>query len=140
MTRLLLSCLLSAGAACAFAAVEPWLTIYGFPEEPNSDVVQIAPSPTKWSDQVTVQIRVTRSRERQAYDGGTYRSHEALAVIDCKEKKGWYLSIKFYSQPNWQGPARHSRNFRPDEAPVAFRDLPTDPAQKLVTAACGFDR
>ncbi|MCZ2497672.1 hypothetical protein GN316_12975 [Xylophilus sp. Kf1] len=119
---------------------QDWFTISGYPELPGTDVVQISPVLTSWQQQVTLEVRTTRKADRTGYGGVVYRSYSGMAAVDCQQRKGWFLSLSFYSQPNWEGPMTRSSNFRPEEAPMVFLDIPGAPAERLINAACAASR
>ncbi|WP_415267972.1 surface-adhesin E family protein [Acidovorax sacchari] len=113
-----------------------WLTIHGFPEVPDGDLVQINPTAQHWQDQVAVDLRVSRSGMRINYRNVPYRSYQGMAVFDCVRRKGWYLSLQYYQEPLWRGPVTARLDFKEHEAPVTFAGMPGEPADKLVRAAC----
>ncbi|PVY66373.1 hypothetical protein C8E08_3780 [Paracidovorax citrulli] len=113
-----------------------WLTIHGFPEVPNGDLVQIDPTAQQWQDQIAVDLRVSRSSMRMNHRKLSYRSYQGMAVFDCVRRKGWYLSLQYYQEPLWRGPVTARLDFREHEAPVTFTGVPGNPADKLVRAAC----
>ncbi|MES2183889.1 MAG: surface-adhesin E family protein [Pseudomonadota bacterium] len=127
---------LAALLAALPAWAEDWLTIAGYPELPDSDVVQISPVLSGWQQQMTLEVRVTRQNQRNGYGGVPYRSFEGLAAVDCTARRGWYLTIKYFAGPSWQGESTKSVNLKPDEAPMAFRDIPGAPADRIINAAC----
>lgn len=120
----------------AAAAQDEWLTIHGFPDQPQGDLIQVSPTPVPWQDRFTIDIRASRSTLRDGYHQFPYRSFKAVAVIDCSSRKGWYLTIQYFTQPMWQGPTSGPREFKENEAPVAFNGIPGEPARRLVAAAC----
>ena len=123
------------------AAAQDWFTIYGYPELPGTDMIQISPVISAWQQQTTLEVRVTRKVERQGYRGITYRSYAGMAAIDCSSRKGWFLTLNFYRQPDWAGePAAVVSDFRPEEAPMAFADIPGAPSVRLIAAACAAAR
>ncbi|AVS61651.1 hypothetical protein C8241_07930 [Paracidovorax avenae] len=115
---------------------EEWLTIHGFPEVPDGDLVQINPTAQQWQDQIAVELRVSRSGMRMNYRNVPYRSYQGMAVFDCRRHKGWYLSLQYYQEPLWRGPVTARLDFKEHEAPVTFAGMPGEPADKLVRAAC----
>ncbi len=115
---------------------EEWLTIHGFPEVPDGDLVQINPTAQQWQDQIAVDLRVSRSGMRLNYRNVPYRSYQGMAVFDCVRRKGWYLSLQYYQEPLWQGPVTARLDFKEHEAAVTFAGMPGEPADKLVRAAC----
>ncbi len=115
---------------------EEWLTIHGFPEVPDGDLVQINPTAQQWQDQIAVDLRVSRSGMRMNYRNVPYRSYQGMAVFDCRRHKGWYLSLQYYQEPLWRGPVTARLDFKEHEAPVTFAGMPGEPADKLVRAAC----
>jgi len=121
-------------------AAQDWFTISGYPELPDTDVVQISPALTSWQQQVTLEVRTTRKSERTGYGGTAYRSYAGLAAVDCAQRKGWFLTLTFYAQPNWQGTAVKSASFKPEEAPMVFSDIPGKPAERLINATCAAVR
>ena len=121
-------------------AAQDWFTISGYPELPGTDVVQISPALTSWQQQVTLEVRTTRKSERTGYGGVGYRSYSGLAAVDCVQRKGWFLTLNFYAQANWEGPAIKSATFKPEEAPMVFSDIPGKPSERLVNAVCAAVR
>lgn len=121
-------------------SAQDWFTISGYPELPGTDVVQISPALTTWQQQVTLEVRTTRKSERSGYGGTAYRSYSGLAAVDCAQRKGWFLTLTFYGQANWQGAATKSASFKPEEAPMVFSDIPGKPAERLVNAVCAAVR
>lgn len=128
----------SAGVAHAQGQPEAddWLTIHGFPEQVQGDLIQVSPTPVPWQDRFTIEVRASRSTLRDGYHHHPYRSFKAVAVIDCTFRKGWYLTIQYYTQPMWQGPSSDKKEFRENQAPVAFNGIPGEPSRKLIAAAC----
>ena len=62
-------------AASANAEHVRWLTLQGDTTDVATDVVQVAPETITVFDNLrTMEIRVSRSAPRAAYDGGQYRS------------------------------------------------------------------
>lgn len=115
---------------------EEWLTIHGFPELGESDLVQINPTATPWQDQVAVELRVSRSAMRTNARNISYRSYQGMAVFDCVQRKGWYLTLSYYQEPNWRGPVTARAEFKEHDSPVVFAGIPGDPSGKLLRAAC----
>lgn len=126
--------------AASGTAAQDWFTISGYPELPDSDVVQISPTLSTWQHQVTLEVRTTRKTERAGYGGVRYRSYSGMAVVDCDLGKGWFLTLTFFSQTGWQGEPIKTVNYRGDEAPMVFSDIPGNPAEKLIRAACAASR
>lgn len=118
------------------ARKEEWLTIHGFPELGESDLVQINPTVLPWQEKVAVEVRVSRSAMRTNQRNVAYQSYEGMAVFDCVQRKGSYLSLRYYQEPNWRGPVTARAEFKEHEAPVMFAGIPGDPAGKLMRAAC----
>lgn len=131
---------LALAAAATQATAQDWLTIYGYPELPGTDVVQISPVLSNWQRQVTLEVRVTRKAERTGYTGVRYRSYSGIAAVDCESRKGWFLTLTFYGEPSWAGQALQTASFKPEEAPMAFSEIPGAPAVKLIGAACAAIR
>jgi hypothetical protein len=115
---------------------EEWLTIHGFPELGESDLVQINPTVMPWQEKVAVEVRVSRSSLRTNQRNVSYQSYEGMAVFDCVQRKGSYLSLRYYQEPNWKGPVTARAEFKEHDAPVVFAGIPGDPAGKLIRAAC----
>ncbi len=80
------------------------------------------------------------ANERVGYGGVRYRSYTGLAAVDCEQRKGWFLTLTFYAQPSWQGEPAKVANYKPEEAPMVFADIPGLPADRLVSAACAAAR
>ncbi|QHJ00064.1 hypothetical protein GT347_20020 [Xylophilus rhododendri] len=131
---------LAPALAASQAAAQDWFTIYGYPELPETDVIQISPGISSWQDQVAVEVRTTRKAMRTGYGGVPYRSYQGLAAVDCNSRKGWFLTLSFYTQPAWQGTVSKTVTFKPEEAPMIFSEIPGAPAVKLITAACAAVR
>lgn len=138
--RLALAALTPLAALPLPAAAQDWFTISGYPELPGTDVVQISPVLTTWQQQVTLEVRTTRKTERTGYGGVLYRSYSGMAAVDCAQRKGWFLSLNFYTRPNWEGAATKSSSFKPEEAPMVFSEIPGMPAERLINAACAAAR
>ncbi len=123
---------------CSSSLAQEWFTVYGDPLQPQADLIEIrlaSLSLVSRADQLSVEVRVSRRSNRNAYGGGQYRSHHSVAVMDCENQVGWYTQMKFYKLPVWRGPVTMSRSFEPGSAPVAFKDIPGE-AERLVRAAC----
>ncbi|MFC7205621.1 hypothetical protein ACFQOZ_01100 [Comamonas endophytica] len=120
---------------CFPSMAKEWFVVYGDPLQSQSDLIEIRPSFISTVDLPTVEVRVSRSVERNAYGGGKYRSHHSIAVIDCSNQAGWYTQMDFYGLPVWTGPVTQSRSFKVGHAPVAFAEIPGE-ADRLVRAAC----
>jgi len=129
-----------AAAAATRASAQDWFTVAGYPEIAGSDVVQISPALSHWNGQVTLEVRATRRADRTSYSGIPYRSYSGMAVVDCESTKGWFLTLTYYGEPNWQGQASKMASFKPDQAPMAFTDIPGEPAMKVIRAACAAAR
>jgi len=127
-------------AAAQQAGAQDWFTVAGYPEIADSDVIQISPALNHWNGQVTLEVRATRRVERIGYSGTPYRSYSGMAVVDCESAKGWFLTLTYYSNQNWQGPISKIASFKPEEAPMAFNDIPGSPALKVIRAACAVAR
>lgn len=119
----------------SFAASPDWFTVHGDPQDSKDDVIQYSLASLKRGAPVTVLVRVSRAADRPAYGGGTYRSFEATAVVECRNERVWYRHIDFYAQPLWFGPVTISRTYAPGEAPVAFKEMHTQ-VDRFVRAAC----
>ena len=132
--------LLALALASTQATAQDWFTIYGYPELPGTDVIQISPVLSTWQKQVTLEVRATRKSERAGYGGVPYRSYSGMAVVDCDSRKGWFLTLAFHSEPDWHGQPSKVSNFKPDDAPMVFADIPGAPAIKVINAACAASR
>lgn len=129
-------------AGCALALVasqaraDDWLTVHGFREAPEDDLVEVDPTPQDAGRQLTVLLRVSRKAMRTSFKGHRYRSYLGKAAIDCSTQTGWYLANRYYQLPLWKGDVTAEESFTPGEAPVAFKDMPGNAARKIVQAAC----
>jgi len=132
--------LLALAGTASVSNAQDWFTIAGYPELPDSDVVQISPTLSTWQHQVTLEVRTTRKTERTGYGGVRYRSYSGMAVVDCDSTKGWFLTLTFFAQTNWQGEPVKAMTYRADEAPMVFNDISGNPADKLIRAACAASR
>lgn len=126
--------------ACTQVAAQDWFTVYGYPELPETDMIQISPALSSWQRQVTFEVRVTRKAERLGYSGVRYRSYSGLAAVDCESGKGWFLRLVFFGEPGWQGEPIKQATFNSEEAPMRFADIPGMQAAKVITAACAAAR
>ncbi len=133
MSRILATLLLA--TLCSSSWAQEWFTVYGDPLQPEADRIEIRLASFSGADQLEVETRVSRSAARDAYGGGTYRSHHSMALIDCDNQAGWYTRMRFYGLPAWRGPVTMSRTFALGSAPVAFKDIPGE-ADRLIRAAC----
>lgn len=115
---------------------DEWLTVHGFRNLPEDDLVEVDPTPVDMHGQQVVLLRVSRKEVRTSFRGQRYRSYVGTAAIDCAERRGWYLTNRYYLQPAWTGPVAADESFRIGEAPLAFRDMPGDAARRIVQAAC----
>lgn len=122
-------------SVCFPSIAQEWFVVYGDHLHSENDLIEIRPSFISTVDLPKVEVRVSRSTERNAYGGGKYRSHHSTAVIDCKDQVGWYTQMDFYGLPVWRGPVTKSRTFKVGSAPVAFAEIPGE-ADRLVRAAC----
>lgn len=115
-----------------------WLTVAGYPDDPSVDMVQIDPVPAAvQGDEVTMRIRVSRASERKSAQGTVFRSFEAQARIDCKLRSAYFVSASFYAEPNFQGTPFAAETYEGREKrPMAFRLIPGNPSQRIITAAC----
>lgn len=118
------------------AGATEWLTVYGFPEVDQGDLVEVDPTPAEAEGMPVVRLRVSRKQVRTSFQGHVYRSYTSTAAIDCARREGWYQSAAYYPQPEWQGEVSARETYASGEAPVRFKDIPGDTAQKIVQAAC----
>lgn len=128
--------------ACALTLVasgaraDDWLTVHGFRDASEDDLVEVNPTPQDEAQQLVVLLRVSRKEMRTSFKGNRYRSYLGKVAIDCGAQKGWYLANRYYQQPRWAGAVTAEETFKPGEAPVAFKDMPGEAARKIVQAAC----
>lgn len=115
-----------------------WFTVAGYPDDPKVDVVQIDPVPVQvQGDDVTMRVRVSRSAERRSARGVVFRSFEATARINCKSRTAYFLSSSFYAEPGFRGEPFRTDVFGPQELrPMAFREIPGNPSERIINAAC----
>lgn len=135
--------LLAATTTCLVAipaTAEDWFTMSGYPELKGSDLVEISPVLTTWQKQVTLEVRTSRKAEREGYGGVKYRSYRGMAAVDCELRRGWFLTLTFYSQPDWEGTPIKTASYQPEEAPMVFADIPGTPSTRLINAACAAVR
>ena len=135
--------LLAAASASIFAtaaAAEDWFTMSGYPELKGSDLVEISPVLTTWQKQVTLEIRTSRKSEREGYGGVKYRSYRGMAAVDCELRKGWFMTLTFFGQPDWEGAPIKTASYKAEEAPMVFAEIPGLPADRLINAACAAVR
>ncbi|RZL89717.1 MAG: hypothetical protein EOP82_18325 [Variovorax sp.] len=133
---LVLFCAMGAAAQ----AQTPWFTVTGNPQDATVNTVQVDPvAITTRNDVKTMNVRVSRSRDRVNWDGVPYRSYEAQVVFDCRARKAGYLAATYYLQPLWQGPANKTSVYGSNPRPMLFRDVEPNPTDRLIRAACRSD-
>jgi hypothetical protein len=125
--------------AAASAEHVRWLTVQGDTTDIASDVVQVAPETITVFDSLrTMEIRVSRSEPRNAYDGGKYRSYQATAEINCGEKRAMWKRHEYFSGPLWTGASRKFDQPTDNLPTMLFRSMSPNPVQRIVHAACSL--
>ena len=132
-------CIASASAA-GVPAPDSWLTLTGDPQESRRNLVEILADPIGLDQRVALRLRVSRDRERTSWRGQKYRSYYGKVVVNCDEKRAWYLDLSYYAQPLWGGNVVAREEYKEGEAEVQFRDMSPEWAKRLVSAACRVPR
>lgn len=133
--------LLSLGGNATTAVAEPvWLTILGDPLDPVSETVQVdVTSAVAFETARLVSIRANRSQNRMARDGQEFRSYLSSVLIDCDTGTARHRSQVLYSGPLWTGPMRSVKYDEQDVRMLAFRDMPANPKDRIIKAACAIN-
>jgi len=126
-------------AASANAEHVHWLTLQGDTTDIATDVVQVAPDTiTVFDDLRTMEIRVSRSAPRSAYDGGNYRSFQATAEIHCRDKRAKWKRHEYFLGPLWTGISRKFDQPTDKLPAMLFNSMNPNPVQRIVHAACSL--
>ncbi|SEB24197.1 surface-adhesin E family protein [Variovorax sp. YR216] len=114
-----------------------WFTVTGNPADASMDTVQVDPVATHVEGQFrTMNVRVSRARQRFNWENVPYRSYESKVVFDCRARKAGYTFATFYPQPLWQGAPSKSTDYSRNPQPMLFRDVEPNPMQRIIRAAC----
>jgi hypothetical protein len=129
---------LALACAAAAQAQSNWFTVVGDPEDPNVDTVQVDPVAIYREDAARVMsVRVNRATPRLNWEGVSYRSYDSEVVFDCRTRRAHYRQASFHNDPLWRGEAHIRTDYRSDPKPMQFKDMASNPAQRIVRAACG---
>jgi len=127
-------------AASANAEHVRWLTLQGDTTDVATDVVQVAPETITVFDNLrTMEIRVSRSAQRAAYDGGQYRSFMATAEVHCGDKSAVWKRHEYFAGPLWTGPSRKFNHLANKQPAMLFRSMNPNPVHRIVQAACSLE-
>ncbi|MFN3436493.1 MAG: surface-adhesin E family protein [Acidovorax sp.] len=118
------------------AAPDAWFTLTGDRLDTSKNLIEILPEPIGIDQRVLLDLRVSRDQQRTSFRGQKYRSYYAKVVVDCPARRAWYLHLSYYAQPIWAGDVIAKEQYKEGEAEVLFKDMPSQWAQRLVTAAC----
>ena len=119
------------------SAPTQWFTITGNPIDASLDTVQVDPVATQVKGQFkTMNVRVSRARQRFNWENVPYRSYVSKVVFDCRARKADYVFATFYEQPLWQGVPSRSTDYSSSPQPMLFRDVEPNPTQRIIRAAC----
>lgn len=114
-----------------------WFTVTGNPADPSMDTVQVDPVATQVEGQFkTMNVRVSRARQRFNWENVPYRSYESKVVFDCRARKAGYTFATFYPQPLWQGAPIKKTDYSANPQPMLFRDVEPNPTERIIRAAC----
>ncbi len=114
-----------------------WFTVAGNPADASVDTVQVDPVATKVEGQFkTMNVRVSRAKQRSNWENVPYRSYESTVVFDCRARKAGYVFATFYPQPLWQGSPNKTTDYASNPQPMLFRDVEPNPTQRIIRAAC----
>lgn len=108
-------------------------------DEPSGsagNMIQVRPEPLSIDNRVLMQLRVSRDKTRNSFNGRKYRSYNAKVLINCTNQTAWYLRLAYYAQPHWEGPVVSQEEYEPGKAPVLFKGIPGDHHKRMITAAC----
>lgn len=119
------------------SAQAEWFTVAGDPHTATVDTVQVDPVALQAdANGKIMSVRVSRSRQRNNWEGQPYRSYEARAVFDCRAMKADYLYVAYYMQPLWKGEAYLQTDYANNRRPMLFRDMAPNPTARILRAAC----
>ncbi|QSI28561.1 hypothetical protein GNX71_02740 [Variovorax sp. RKNM96] len=135
MKRLSLLCL--ALLACAVARAE-WLTLSGTPGDAAGSYVQVDPTRIEVDGaRRGVTLRMSLAQDVVGKDGFKLRSFEARASVDCEARTARYVSVTYYSLPNFVGEPVAVKAFDDDDIrPMKLSGAPPELAARTVNAAC----
>ena len=119
------------------AAPTQWFTVTGNPTDASVDTVQVDPVAIKVEGRFkTMNVRVSRARQRFNWENVPYRSYESKVVFDCRARRAGYAFATFYPQPLWQGAPNKSTDYSGSPPPMLFRDVEPNPTRRIIRAAC----
>lgn len=114
-----------------------WFTVAGSATDASADTVQVDPVAVRIEGPLkTMNVRVSRSRQRYNWERLPYRSYESQVLFDCSARKASYQAATFYAQPLWQGEPVKSVDYSGDPQPMRFLDMEPNPTQRIVRAVC----
>lgn len=143
MKRILASLFIVLGLlpSSIFASEHSWFTIIGDPLRGDVDTIQVDAMPVAIKGDIRLlNLRLSRARPRTSADGIVFRSFHALTEFDCRKKTARYTRTQFYAQPLWQEPGRVMDYPSNDVRPMAFREIQPNPNERIIRAACTFER
>lgn len=127
------------GAMCAQTQAKnaDWFTVTGNPRDPTVNTVEVDPVAIGAAGgRKTMNVRVSRSEQRNNWEGVPYRSYESQVVFNCRAGTGQYLVATFYMAPLWQGTPHKTTDYAANPRPMLFRDVEPNPTERIVRAAC----
>ena len=87
--------------------------------------------------QRVMRLRVSRSADQVNWDGVPYRSYITYVLFDCLHNTVSYQTIDCFSLPGWKNePDRRLAYSQADPRPMLFRDVVSNPTQRIIRAAC----
>lgn len=130
--------LLCLGSSLHLHAQAVWFNVLGDPADETVNTIEVDPTPVSISgDARVMRVRVSRSADRVNWEGIAYRSYVSEVFFDCSNNTARYLRLDYYSQPAWKGePHKRSVYTEAEPRPMQFRDVESNPSQRIIRAAC----
>ncbi|MGJ7509299.1 surface-adhesin E family protein [Variovorax sp. GT1P44] len=123
--------------ACQAQAQTNWFTVTGNPRDASVDTVEVDPVAIRTNGTLkTMNVRVSRARQRTNWEKVPYRSYESRVVFDCRARKAEYLFATFYPTPLWNGPPHKVTDYAANPRPMLFVDVEPNPTNRIIRAAC----
>ena len=123
--------------ACQAHGQTQWFTVTGNPADASVDTVQVDPVATKIEGAFkTMNVRVSRARNRLNWEKVPYRSYESKVVFDCRVRKASYVFASFYATPLWEGTPHETTDYSGNPRPMQFVGIEPNPTARIIRAAC----
>ena len=125
------------GISGAAHAQTAWFNIMGDPADETANTIQVDPTPVSiHGAQRVMRLRVSRSADRANWDGVPYRSFVAEVLFDCLNHTASYLTIDYFSVPEWKGEPKRLVYSHRKPQPLQFPDVLPNPRLRIIRAAC----